>query len=107
MDVLLILLGIVIGVILLLWLFIGIVYIDYIIWTYFPSLIGVVGGVWLWLSGHDNLSVALVLFGFVCNIFWIKRLADSIEPWERDYPVSDKVRIYDADGNVTGYQDRQ
>jgi hypothetical protein len=78
----------------------------YILW---PVLAGVVGGVALWRSDHDNLAVIVFLSSLVLEIIWFAWLdRDSSSPDGSSYtdPMEGKIRVYDQDGKVVGYQDK-
>lgn len=42
-----------------------------LVWGFWPSVLGIVLGVWLWASGHDNLSVLTIICGIIAQILYI------------------------------------
>jgi len=70
-----------------------------------PLVLGIAGAVLLWRAGHDNLGVIAAALGIVGEVILLRRLPGSGDSGPSWY--EGKAKIYDKDGNVTGYHDRQ
>jgi hypothetical protein len=75
----------------------------YVAW---PLLVGVIAGIWLWISGHDNLGVLIGLGGLVGQVFWATKVVDPGGSGGYSGSMSDKKKVYNKKGEVIGYQDR-
>ena len=104
MDVLLIILGVAIAGFVLYWLLIGVGIAGIAIWALFPVLIGLVGGIWLWIAGHDNIGALVGVAGVVGQIVWMNRM-DTGGGSTYD-PMSGKTKVYDKSGKVVGHHDK-
>lgn len=84
-----------------------------VLWLGWPSIAAVFAGMWLWTHGHDSWGVVTVVGGLVFNLAWWGMLGNlgsnsNHEPrvnWSMQRFESGKRKLYDADGNVTGYVD--
>ena len=83
----------------------------FLLWRILPLIFGVSGGVWLWKYGHDNLGIIIGISGFILFFWWNDYLdTRPIKLKDGDYgggfSTYDKKAVYDKDGNVKGYIDK-
>ncbi len=109
MTILLWILGLIVGAVALGFIIFGISLIGITVYFYLPSIVGILAGLWIWLStGHDNIGVAVGIIGIFINRYW-DRYTSSGPLGTIDYgndPMDSKSKIYDKSGNVVGYQDK-
>ncbi|MGH8564531.1 MAG: hypothetical protein ACREXW_10770 [Gammaproteobacteria bacterium] len=90
-----------------------------------PLALGIAAGIWLWKSGHDNWGIAVGIIGIVLNnsVLWSESPIAKLIDWLIDFPINiglpkggadsysswkdNKNAIYDKNGNVTGYVDKE
>lgn len=108
MDILILLAKLAVGGIVL--VVAGLIIWEGAIWLFalLPFAVGIPAGVYLWNSGHDNLAVIVWLATFVGGIAWIewsgpKGTGNSGSSYD---PMSGKTKVYDRDGNIKGYVDK-
>ena len=80
---------------------------------FLPAITGIGLGVYLWISGHDNIAVIFAVVGLILNFVWRPKwmtgLADILGEFTSGSSYSsmdDKKRRYDSDGNIVGYEDK-
>ncbi|MDQ3776298.1 MAG: hypothetical protein M3461_19040 [Pseudomonadota bacterium] len=71
-------------------------------WLFLPTIAGIWGAIWLWKHGHDNWAIIVGIAGLVLQGKWPGWSTDtSGYHWTRG-----KNTVYDKNGNVKGYIDK-
>ncbi len=76
-----------------------------------PSIVAACLGGVIWFKGHDNLGIVVALIGIVINAIWQPR---ALFEWHQRFDPSGsshdwktgKKKIYDQDGNIISYEDK-
>ena len=91
-----------------------------IVLTCFDLIFSIGGGILLWRSGHDNIGIVLIIAGLFFHFAVWLRFVDFLEAkWRQWFPPRQTPidwdapsrpfgtkAIYDRDGHVTGYVDK-
>ncbi|WP_372722047.1 hypothetical protein [Immundisolibacter sp.] len=75
--------------------------VGFAVWMFLPALLGLGLGIWLWVAGHDNIGVVLIISGFIAQALWNRKFKTGGYD-----PMGGKSKIYDKSGNVVGYRDK-
>lgn len=99
------------------WIFaVGVVVVAFVVgsgvlFVAWPAMLGVGGGIYLWMNGSDNAGVICIILGIFGNFVWVNvsgNLMSKNDGGGSSYdPMDDKVALYDSDGDLIGYKDRE
>ena len=74
MDVLAVIGAVLLGGVLLFFIFWGLSTLYILI----PTIAGLIVGIWLWRNDHDNIGMLVILAGFVGQPFWMEKVREDI-----------------------------
>ncbi len=92
----------------------GLITVSLLLWKCFGEVVIVITGlglcVWIWIKGHDNLGLVVLLTSFAFA-YASRRLMSWMIPPSPGGGCSSSwtegmKRIYDTEGNVTHYEER-
>lgn len=72
-------------------------------------ILAIVLTIWLWKIDHDNLAVLIFFAGIVLEIIWYRFIVSKLGLEDLDSvsdPMEEKKALYNKEGNVIGYEDK-
>ena len=78
-----------------------------ILWMWAPLTGGIAAAIWLWKTGHDNISAICALGGILVQFFLWPAFKDKGGGGSHYDPLEGKTKLYDKGGNIIGGKDKE